>query len=165
MSFVRDGTELVVPFSLELEAGAEAELVQPSARAASVAARLCAAIVKPTHGVVYVGDYETRLQPPQAKRMVGFVDSAGFEGDDHALRCEVAFRAEVWNLDKAAAQARASDVLATLGDGRYARAVALALVADVALVVLDQPEAGRLLRRIRKVAPDAAIIRTVSAPA
>jgi ABC-type Na+ transport system ATPase subunit NatA len=153
VSFVRDGIDLIAPFSLELDTGAEADLTQPNVRAASVAARICAAIVKPTRGVAYVGDFETRLQPPQAKRMVGFVDCAGFAGDDHALRCEVAFRADVWNLDKSAAQNRASEVLA---------AVALALVADVALVVLDQPEAAHVAR-IRSVAPDAAIIRTFAA--
>lgn len=161
VSFVRAGIDLIAPFSLALDAGADADLIQPNARAASIAARICAAIVKPTLGVAYVGDFETRLQPPQAKRMVGFVDSAGFAGDDHALRCEVAFRAEVWNLDKSAAQNRANEVLAALGSGVYARAVALALVADVALVVLDQPKSG-VARRVRSVAPGAAIIRTLA---
>jgi len=148
----------MAPFSLALEAGGDAELMQPSARAASVAARICAAIVRPTRGVAYVGDFETRLQPPQAKR---FVDRAGFSGDDHALRCEVAFRADVWNLDKSAAQARASLVLEALGEGAYARAIALALVADVALLVLDQP-ASNIARSVRDIAPGAAIIATIA---
>jgi ABC-type Na+ transport system ATPase subunit NatA len=163
VSFSRDGIEIVSPFSLEVAAGTDARLAQPNPRAASVAARMCAAIVKPTHGVVYVGDFETRLQPPQAKRLVGFVDARGFEGDDHALRCEVAFRADVWNLDKAAAQARATAVLAALGKehAAYERAIALALVADVALVVLDQPSA-KAVRRVRSIVPDAAIIATVA---
>jgi len=161
VSFARDGVEIVAPFSLELAAGADAAITQPNPGAASVAARMCAAIVKPTHGVAYVGDFETRLQPPQAKRLVGFVDALGFAGDDYALRCEVAFRADVWNLDKTAAQARADAVLAAFGKtpNDYARAVALALVADVALVVLDQP-AGNVARHVRAVAPEAAIIST-----
>ena len=159
VSFVRDGIELVAPFSLALEAGAEAELLQPNARAAAIAARICAAIVRPTRGTVYVGEYETRLQPPQAKRLVGFVDASGFEGGAHALRCEVAFRADVWNLDKSAAQARASEILAVLGEGPYARAIALALVADVALVVLDRPD-GALIARVRRFVPGAGILHT-----
>jgi ABC-type Na+ transport system ATPase subunit NatA len=161
VAFERDGAALVIPFSLALEAGGDAEITQPNPRAASVAARICAAIVRPTHGVAYVGDFETRLQPPQAKRMVGFVDRAGFSGDDHALRCEVAFRAEVWNLDKSAAQARAALVLEALGKSAYARAIALALVADVALVVLDQP-GPNVARSVRDIAPHAAIIATVA---
>jgi ABC-type Na+ transport system ATPase subunit NatA len=159
VTFARDGVELVEPFSLSLDRGQTAQLSQPNERAASIAARICAAIVRPTHGTVYVGEYETRLQPPQAKRLVGFVDAAGFEGDAHALRCEVAFRADVWNLDKVAAQARANEILAALGDGPYARSVALALVADVALVVLDRP-AELFVARVRELVPDAAILHT-----
>lgn len=159
VSFSAAGVELVAPFSLTLEAGVAATLVQPNARAAAIAARICAAIVRPTHGTVYVGEYETRLQPPQAKRLVGFVDAAGFEGDAHALRCEVAFRADVWNLDKPAAQRRASEILAVLGNDPYTRAIALALVADVDLVVLDRP-AGALVALTRDLVPAAAILET-----
>jgi len=104
------------------------------------------------------------LQPPQAKRLVGFVDAGGFDGDLHALRCEIAFRADVWNLDVAAAQVRAAEILAVLGDGAYARAIALALVAEVALVVLDQPT-ERFIARTRRLVPQAGIVNTaVGAP-
>ncbi|MBD5654711.1 MAG: hypothetical protein IAI50_05970 [Candidatus Eremiobacteraeota bacterium] len=115
--------------------------------------------MKPSSGTIFVGDYETRLQAPEAKRRVGFVDAAGFEGDDYAFRCEVAFRADVWSLDPRAAQERARDVLASLGNDAYARAIALALVADVALVVLDQP-ATRVVKRVRELVPLAGIVRT-----
>jgi len=159
-SFVRDGVELVAPFSIALPEGGDATLDAPSAPAAAIVARICAAIVKPTFGTVYVGDFETRLQPPQAKRLVGFVDAAGFTGDAHAFACEVAFRAEVWGLDRRAARARAGDVLARLarpsGDA-YASAVALALVADVRLVVLDRPPA-EFLPTIRELVPAAGIV-------
>jgi ABC-type Na+ transport system ATPase subunit NatA len=157
--FARDGRELVAPFSLTLAAGETLSLDLPDATAAAIAARMCAAIVKPTDGTIYVGEYETRLQPPQCKRLVGFVDAAGFEGDDHAFKCEVAFRADVWGLDPRGAQARGRAVLATLGDGAYARGVALALVPDVALVVLDRPTA-RVVARVRELAPAAGILRT-----
>jgi ABC-type taurine transport system ATPase subunit len=167
-SFVRDGVELVAPFSVALPAGGDATLAAPSGPAAAIVARICAAIVKPTFGTVYVGDFETRLQPPQAKRLVGFVDAAGFSGDAHAFACEVAFRAEVWGLDRRAARARAADVLARLGrppGDAYASAVALALVADVRLVVLDRPPAS-VLPAIRDLVPAAGIVSVLtSAPA
>jgi ABC-type Na+ transport system ATPase subunit NatA len=159
VSFERDGDLVVTPFSLSLEAGARGQIVQPNALAASVAARICAAIVRPSRGAVYVGEFETRLQPPQAKRLVGFVDAAGFGGDAHALRCEIAFRADVWNLDKSAAQSRAAEILEVLGDGTYARAIALALVAEVALVVLDQPT-ERFVVRTQRLVPQAGIVHT-----
>ncbi len=159
-SFVRDGSELVAPFSIALPDGGEATLDARSGPAAAIVARICAAIVKPTFGTVYVGDFETRLQPPQAKRLVGFVDAAGFTGDAHAFACEVAFRAEVWGLDRSAASARASEVLARLGypvGDAYASAVALALVAEVRLIVLDRPPEA-LVPRIRELAPAAGIV-------
>ena len=158
-SFVRDGSELVAPFSLALADGDEATIDAATARAATIVARMCAGIVKPTVGTVYVGDFETRLQPPQAKRLVGFVDAAGFVGDAHAFRCEVAFRADVWGLDHAVASRRANEVAAALaGDPNdpFARAVALALVADVRLVVLDQPQISSL-GAIRALVPNAGI--------
>jgi ABC-type Na+ transport system ATPase subunit NatA len=156
--FSRDDL-IVEAFSFTLRAGESARVVQPNARAASIAARICAAIVKPSTGTVFVGEYETRLQPPEAKRRVGFVDAAGFEGDEHGFRCEVAFRADVWNLDRNGAQERARHVLAALGDDAYARALALALVADVACVVLDQPPAG-VFERVRRFVPLAGIVHT-----
>jgi len=162
--FGREGRTLVAPFSLLLEAAQTGDLAQPDARAASTAARMCAAIIKPSEGTIYVGDFETRLQPPQAKRLVGYVDAAGFAGDAHALRCEVAFRAEVWGIEPSAAQARAKEVLSALAaageaDDPYVRAVALALVPPVSLVVLDQPEAG-LARRVQELVPGAGILVT-----
>jgi len=157
--FARDGRDLVAPFSLSLLAGETRTLEQPEPAAAGIAARMCAAIVKPTEGTIYVGEYETRLQPPQCKRLVGFADAAGFHGDAHAFRCEIGFRADVWGLDARAAQARGRAVLEALGDGDYARGVALALVPDVALVVLDRPP-GRIVSRVRALAPGAGILRT-----
>ena len=159
-SFARDGVELVAPFSIVLAEGADARLDAANAVAATIVARICAAIVKPTRGTVYVGDFETRLQPPQAKRLVGFVDAAGFTGGAHAFACEVAFRAEVWGLDRRAASDRAAAVLTALGQppgDPYASALALALVANVRLVVLDRPP-GALLPIVRDLVPEAGIV-------
>ncbi len=169
--FVREGVDLVEPFSLAIPVGETATLEQPTPFAASLAARLCGAIVRPTSGTIFVGDYETRLQPPQAKRRVGFVDAAGFLGDAHTFACEVAFRAECWNLDRAAARDRATSVLAAFAidalaidgsdarEAAYARAVALALVADVSLVVLDRPPPS-ILDRTRSLANGASLLVT-----
>ncbi len=164
-SFARDGEALVAPFSLVLADGDDASIDAPNARAATIVARMCAAIVKPTVGTIYVGDFETRLQPPQAKRLVGYVDAAGFTGDDHAFRCEIAFRADVWGLDHRAATARAQDVVAALAfvaNEGFARAAALALVADVRLVVLDRPPT-KASQAIRALVPQAGILRVTCA--
>ncbi|MBD5656946.1 MAG: hypothetical protein IAI50_17465, partial [Candidatus Eremiobacteraeota bacterium] len=64
-SFARDDLT-VESFAFALPAGESIDLSQPTARAASTAARMCAAIVKPSSGTIFVGDYETRLQAPEA---------------------------------------------------------------------------------------------------
>ncbi len=160
-AFDDHGMGLVGPFDFALGDGEQCTLEIEQSRAASIAARMFAAIVKPTIGTIYVGEYDTRLQPPQAKRRLGFVDVAGFGGSAHAFDCEVAFRADVWNIDRAGARRRAQTVLAALGefDRACARAVALALVADVEIVVLDQPQAA-LAEAVRTVAPGLAIVET-----
>ena len=160
MRFVRDGEDIIAPFSVTIDAGATYELVQAARFSASLAARLCGAIVRPTSGTIFVGEYETRLQPPQAKRRVGFVDVAGFDGDAHAFACEVAFRAQCWGIPLPLARIRAAQMLDALGrDDAYSRAIALALVADPALVVLDQPPSD-LAARVRALAPTAALLAT-----
>ncbi len=144
--FVRDGIDLMTPFSLELPGGTYATLVQPNAHAAAIAARVAAAIVKPTFGVVHVGDFDTRLQPAQAKRTVGFVPSCGFLGGRDDFRREACFRADVWRVDRAATLHEAEYLLHRFDarfDGEleegYARAVALALAPGVKLAVLELP--------------------------
>lgn len=121
---------------------------------------MCGAIVRPTSGTIYVGDYETRLQPPQAKRRVGFVDVAGFDGDAHAFACEVAFHAQCWGIARRLARERVARMLDALSrDDAYARAIALAFVTDVDLIVLDQPP-GDLAARVRALVPAAALLAT-----
>ena len=160
-SFSDGGESVAGPFDVVLRAGERIELRSPTSRAASIAARMFAAIVKPTTGTIYVGDYDTRLQPPQAKRRLGFVDRTGFAGDDHAFCCEAAFRADVWGLDVATATERARQVVARLGPERtpYARGIALALIPDVNFIVLDQPDPA-IADAVHALAPQVALIET-----
>ena len=160
-SFRRDGEELVAPFDLLLARTERRMLFQPTALAASIAARIAAGIVKPTAGIVYVGDFDTRLQPAQAKRLVGFVPAGGFSDDAHAFACEVKLRADVWGIPRAQARLRASVTLAAFAEPRdpYARAVALALVPQIALLILDRPRAD-LRERIAALVPGAAVLAT-----
>lgn len=149
--FVREGRDLLAPFSLELGAGERARLVQPDALGARVAARLAAGIVKPTFGAVTIGDFDSRLQPAQAKRLVGFVPHGGFRGSERAFAREIGFRADVWNVDVGAMTRAAGEILTALRTvplsataDAYARAMALALAPGVRLAVLELPPEGAI---------------------
>jgi ABC-type multidrug transport system ATPase subunit len=167
-SFTSEAGDAVGPLDFSLKAGEHRVLSFSNGRQASIAARLCAAIVKPTCGSIYICHYDTRLQPPQAKRLVGFVDVAGSAGDRHTFDCEVAFRAEVWGLEVSRARIRARETLAAVGDETdpYARALALALVPEVALLVFDQPAHPRYRARIAETHPQTVVVETrVGSPA
>jgi ABC-type Na+ transport system ATPase subunit NatA len=158
-TFARGGVTLVEHFSIGVACGERAVLHQPTSDAAAIAARIVAGIVKPTTGRVYIGDYDARLQPAQAKRLVGFVPAAGFTGSERAFARSVAFRADVWDIDARMARRRADDVVRALGgslDG-YVWAVALALIPTIALLVLDRPPPA-LLDAVAELAPPAALV-------
>lgn len=153
--------DVVGPFDAVVHGGTRFAIDAPTTRAASIAARMFAGIVKPTTGTIYVGDFDTRLQPPEAKRRCGFVDARGFLGDRHAFACEAAFRAEVWGLDVAETRARADAILERFGDplDPYARAVALALAPGVTFAVLDQPSEATT-DTVAEAFPQIAVIAT-----
>ncbi|MGH7728180.1 MAG: hypothetical protein ACREM2_05265 [Vulcanimicrobiaceae bacterium] len=163
--FRRRDRTIVAPFDLRLAAGESAALAGPDPYAASVLARMCAAIVKPTSGTIYVGDFDARLQPVHAKRLVGFVDRAGFRGDRHDFATCVEFRRLAWGLPREHAAERIAGLREAFGEDRYALALALALLPQVALLVLDQPPPA-LVARARRAAPQVACLETrvASAP-
>jgi hypothetical protein len=177
--FERDGDAIVPPFSLELLAGERASLRLPDARAASVAARMAAGVVKATCGTLFIGDFDPRIQPVQAKRLVGFVPRGGAFGGSGRLpwisragpgaaardRCEVVdFHAALYEVDREDARRRVRAVLSLIDEDDGAGfALALALIRPIALLVVDEPSA-RFERYVADVvAPDTAVLTTTGA--
>jgi hypothetical protein len=164
---------------LELASGERALLRMPDIRAASTAALLAAGVVKATRGTLYIGDFDPRIQPVQAKRLVGFVPRAGSFGGSARLqwistvgeRSEnrlaiVDFHSALHEVGRDDARRRVADVLAAVErDDESAFALALALIRPIALLVVDQPPA-HLERCIADVVPACtAVLATAAAPA
>jgi hypothetical protein len=170
-AFARGGDALVPPFSLELSPGERGGLRMPTERAAAIGARMAAGIVKATGGTLFIGDFDPRLQPVQAKRAVGFVPWGGRFGDGPreplftpSLREVVDLHAALYEVPRGAARERAFAVLESFDDvGDEALALALALIRPVALLVLDRPSAGLRARLDAVVPPGTAILETVHA--
>jgi ABC-type Na+ transport system ATPase subunit NatA len=146
-AFERDGVQLVPPFSVELATGERAMLGFADARAAKIAARMTAGIVKPTSGTVLIGDFDPRVQPVQAKRLTGFVPALG---DPAMPRCRdggLGVHAALFEVPLEAARTRVRHVLDALeADDELAFAVALALMRPVELLVFDRPPPDRIER-------------------
>jgi hypothetical protein len=157
--FARDGEVLAGPFSATLAPGASEVFTARDLREARIVARMAAGIVKPTTGSVSIGDYDPRVQPVQAKRLVAFS-----LGDDTGVTRAnfdraVVLRAALWGVDATGARAHALRMRAALGDESDALALAVALHQALPLVVLEVPRAT-LLEAVRRLLPDAAIFST-----
>ncbi|HEY0798006.1 MAG TPA: hypothetical protein VGD50_02595 [Candidatus Baltobacteraceae bacterium] len=157
--FARDGEIWGGPFSASLAAGGSLNFIARDTREARVVARMAAGIVKATTGSISIGDYNPRMQPVQAKRLVAFalghdpgVTRANF---DRA----VVLRAALWEIDAASALAHAHRIRAALGDDDDALALAVALPQALPLVVLELPRLS-LLAPLRVMLPNAAIFAT-----
>jgi hypothetical protein len=157
--FARDGEVLAGPFSATLAPGASEVFTARDLREARIVARMAAGIVKPTTGSVSIGDYNPRVQPVQAKRLVAFA----FGDDTGVTRANfdraVILRAALWGADSTTARAHAHRMRAALGEESDALALAVALHQALPLVILELPRAA-LLEAVRHLLPDAAIFST-----
>jgi ABC-type multidrug transport system ATPase subunit len=165
-TFARDDTVLVAPFSIELDAGERRTLTFADARAASIGARMAAGIVKPTSGKLLICDFDPRIQPVQAKRLAGYVPYNGDFGWDPVRAGgrpdEIDLRAALFEVPRADARRRVKATLEALGaSGDFAFAVALALIRDVALLVLDRPPPALEARVAEIVAAKVAVLSTL----
>ncbi len=151
-AFVRGGKMLLAPTSLTVESGAYADVHCESAMAAGIIARLAAAIVRPTRGRVFVGEFEPRIQPVQVKRLVGFVPRerpwTPCNADSY-----FAYRAALWGIDPQEAGRRGRELLATLSGVPSGDALLLAgaLLHAPQLLILECPGV-----RLREAAQNAA---------
>jgi hypothetical protein len=139
-TFARDGVTLVPPFWLDVCAGERASLALRDARAAKVAARMVAGIVKTTCGTLLVCDFDPRIQPVQAKRLAGFVPAQRDCAPCGDAGAAIDLQAALFEVPRKPARQRVDAVLAALGTRDAAGfAVALALVRPIKLLVLDRP--------------------------
>jgi hypothetical protein len=146
-AFERDGAVFVPPFSLDLAPGERAALGFADARAAKIAARMLAGIVKPTRGTLLIGDFDPRVQPVQAKRLVGFVPAIGEPAAPPRRDGAIGVCAALFEVPIEIARARVGTVLDALAaDDEVSFAIALALMRPVQLLVIDRPPLDRIKR-------------------
>ncbi|MBV9648116.1 MAG: hypothetical protein JO043_11675 [Candidatus Eremiobacteraeota bacterium] len=175
-TFVRDGVVLVPPFSVEVYPGQHISLKCPDGRAASIAARMAAGIVKATSGTLLIGDFDPRIQPVQVKRFVGYVThsedfgwveprpapgsatSKPYEVDSLRRQAAIEMQAALSNVPRREALRRVRATLDRIGwRDTMTFAVALAFIRAVKLLVLDRPPA-HLANRVCEVFTDEAVL-------
>lgn len=152
-AFRLDAKNAVGPLNLTLEAGEAIALGFDNSREATIAARLAAALIKATTGTVLIGDFDPRVQPVQAKRLLGYVPAHAMLPPFHKVEDYFRFRADLWEVERDHAVARGLKVLARCRNPNtpYAISLAGAFIRPCGLLVLDQPglEYAEVARRER----------------
>jgi ABC-type sulfate/molybdate transport systems ATPase subunit len=132
----------VGPITLDLRSGERMARVLESPRDAAALALMAAGIVKASSGQVLIDEYDPRVQPAHCKRITGFVPHDPLTIGELSLEQYVAYRAALWNVDRASALDRAKIALQRLEGVHEAFAYPLlgALIAEPQILVLDRPQ-------------------------
>jgi len=149
------------PVTLALEESGRAAYACTSGAQAGAVAMMACAMLRPQSGVVYVGAFDTRIQPVQAKRIAAFVPHEPLAPGFPSLSAYIEYRADLWGVPRAQAVIRARAILDALSGVHEAFAYPLAgaLISQPRLLVLDRPQAA-YAHRIFDVAGDCAIFST-----
>ncbi|MFN2448232.1 MAG: hypothetical protein ABR508_00355 [Candidatus Baltobacteraceae bacterium] len=135
---------VLAPVSLVLEELGHAAHACAGAPAASALAKMVCAMLRPSSGAVYVGAFDTRIQPVQVKRIAAFVPHDAIGPGFGSFEAYIEYRADLWGLDRAQTVVNAGAILESLRGVHEAFAYPLAgaLAAQPRLLVLDRPQAA-----------------------
>ena len=159
--FVQRGADLTGAQNLQLAEGARLAHACEGNRAASIVAMMAAGLVRATHGSVFVGAFDPRIQPVHVKRLAGYVPHEALPHEFPSFDRYIEYRAALRQLPQAESVVRARRMLEAL-DGvheSFAYPLAGALIAQPALLVLDRPHA-LYAPQIMAVAQSSAVFST-----
>ncbi|MFG1968481.1 ATP-binding cassette domain-containing protein [Nonomuraea fuscirosea] len=141
---------------LSVARGETVAVLGPNGAGKSTLMRMLSTLLPPTGGTARVAGFDVRTQAPQVRERIGYVGQG--HGAGHAQRAvdEVVTQGRIHGLDRAAARARAAELLAALGLERLARRrtqamsggqrrrldLAIGLVHLPELLFLDEPTTG-----------------------
>jgi len=151
-TFRRGKSTLLDSTTIALNATEHTDLRCTTNQAAGIAARLAAGIIKCSSGVVFIGNFDPKIQPVQVKRLVGFLAHQRAR-ERISAQAYFSYRAALWELEREAALLRGAELLQRFAGLPFDQALALAgaLLHRPRLVVLDRPSEG-----VRAAAADAA---------
>jgi ABC-2 type transport system ATP-binding protein len=159
--FADRGETIVGPVTLSVDDGERAAYPCSSDRSAGVLALMAAGLVKPTFGRVFIGAFDPRIQPVQAKRLTGYVPYETVQREFASFTRYVEYRAALAGIPRAQAVVRARGLLERLEGVHpaFAHPLVGALLAHPRLLVLDRPQAV-YARHIERAAEGCAVFST-----
>ena len=141
---------------LHVGAGEIFGFLGPNGAGKTTTLRMLATLLKPTAGEATVAGADLRRQPQLVRERIGYVPQGGSTDPGETGRGELVIQGRLYGLTKAAAEARAKEVLASLdleaaadrrtgtysGGMRRRLDVGLGIVHRPAVLVLDEPTTG-----------------------
>jgi ABC-2 type transport system ATP-binding protein len=157
-TFTRHGqvVEAVRDLDLEVASGELVAFLGPNGAGKSTTLRMLTTLVAPTSGTAEVAGHDVVADPRGVRRSIGYVGQGNAAGHTQRGRDEIVSQARAHGLSRAAARARAEELLdafdltqhagrpaSTLSGGQRRRLdVAIGLVHRPRLMFLDEPSTG-----------------------
>ncbi|MGP3960942.1 ATP-binding cassette domain-containing protein [Nonomuraea sp. 3N208] len=153
-----DGDEVraVRGIDLSVAHGETVAVLGPNGAGKSTLMRMLSTLLPPTGGTARVAGFDVRTQAPLVRERIGYVGQGNGAGHTQRALDEVVTQGRIYGLDRAAARARAAELLSVLGLEQLARRktqamrggqrrrldLAIGLVHLPALMFLDEPTRG-----------------------
>ena len=142
--------------SFRVRAGTIYGLLGPNGAGKTTTLRLLSGLMAPTAGTAYVAGFDVATQPAEVKRVLGFLTANTGLYQRLTPRELLVYFARLHLLPSDAADARADELIASLGIADFARLrcgalstgqkqrvnIARALVADPPVLIMDEPTLG-----------------------
>ena len=140
--------------SLQLQRGEFVALFGSNGAGKTTFLRVAATLIRPTSGTVFVEGFDTRKQPEEARRKIGFLSHNTFVYRDLSALENLKFFCRLYGvkedearlleiLDRVDLKRRANDPVRSFSRGMQQRVgIARALLHDPSLILLDEPYTG-----------------------
>ncbi|MBA9008045.1 ABC-2 type transport system ATP-binding protein [Actinomadura cellulosilytica] len=148
--------EAVRGLDLDVEAGELVALLGPNGAGKSTTLRMLTTLLPPTSGTAEVAGADVRTQPREVRRRIGYVGQGNGAAHSQRGRDELITQGRAYGLSRAAARARADELIESLdlaavadrvvsglsGGQRRRLDIAMGLIHAPGLLFLDEPSTG-----------------------
>ncbi|HEU5107510.1 MAG TPA: ATP-binding cassette domain-containing protein [Micromonosporaceae bacterium] len=148
--------EAVRGMDLEVRRGELVALLGPNGAGKSTTLRVLTTLIPPTSGTAEVAGFDVAAEPREVRRRIGYIGQGNGAGHAQRGRDELVVQGRAYGMSRAAARARADELIASLdlvsvadrtvsglsGGQRRRLDIAMGLIHAPGLLFLDEPSTG-----------------------
>ncbi|HZB34153.1 MAG TPA: ABC transporter ATP-binding protein [Streptosporangiaceae bacterium] len=152
----KDKVEAVRDLDLDVRSGELVALLGPNGAGKSTTLRMLTTLLRPTSGTAEVAGYDVVAHQRQVRGHIGYIGQGNGAGHNQRGRDELISQGRAYGMSKAAARAKAAELIASLdlegvadrvtsslsGGQRRRLDIAMGLIHSPVLLFLDEPSTG-----------------------